>query len=120
MVTIEHIINTLIDKARQKEGMVKIRSRFGKDFERPDMIKVKGRKKQIAPDLTITFRNRTDLYIVEQESTYDLEKWRLLSLYAMKMQGILNILAPRDYEARISRKLEEAGIRARIIFLEEQ
>lgn len=119
MVNIEQVINTLIEKARQKEGLITIRSRFGNDFERPDMIKVKGRKKQIAPDLTIKFRNRTDLYIVEQESTYDLEKWRLLSLYAMKMQGILNILAPRDYETRISGKLEEAGIRARIISFAE-
>lgn len=115
MTTIELIIDTLIQKVNQEEGVVKIRSRFGKEYERPDMIRVKGKKKQVTPDLVIESGNRTDMYIVEQEANFDVEKWRLLSLYTGKLHGHLYILAPRDYEAFITRKLEDNKISARII-----
>ena len=119
MTTVELIIDTLIQKVKLEEGVVKIRSRFGKEYERPDRIRIKGKKKQFTPDLVIESGNRTDLYIVEQEAKFDVEKWRLLSLYTSKLHGDLYILAPRDYEVFITRKLEENKISARIIPLSD-
>lgn len=115
MITIELIINTLIEKANHEVGIVAIRSRFGKEYERPSSIKIKGRKKQFTPDLVVEYENRTDFYLVEQENVYDTEKLRLLSLYARRMRGNLYVLVPRDYEALISGKLEEDRISARTI-----
>jgi hypothetical protein len=119
MITIEQIIITLIDKARGNKGILTIRSRFGHEFERPDSIKIKGKKKQVTPDLVIESSAGTDLYVVEQETTADIEKWRLLSLYALKLQGNLYIVVPHDNEAYISRKLEESKISARIVYFSE-
>ena len=119
MIAIEQIIITLIDKARQNQGILTIRSRFGQEFERPDRIKIKGKRKQVTPDLVIESKAGTDLYIVEQETAYDIEKWRLLSLYALKLKGNLYIVAPQDNESYISRKLKESMISARIIYFSE-
>lgn len=96
MSTIELIIDTLIQKVKQDDKVVKIRSRFGKEYERPDRVMVKGRKKHVTPDLVIKYGNRTDLYIVEQETSFDVEKCHLLSRYTSKLHGDLYILAPRD------------------------
>lgn len=115
MTSVEQIIDTLIEKLKLEKGVVKIRSRFGKEYERPDKIMIKGKKKQVTPDLVIQSRDRTDMYIVELEANFDVDKWRLLSLYTSKLHGDLNILAPKDYETFISKKLEELHISARII-----
>jgi hypothetical protein len=61
----------------------------------------------------------TDLYVVEQETAYDIERWRLLSLYALKLKGNLYIVVPEDHMSYISRKLEESKIRAGIIYFSE-
>jgi hypothetical protein len=115
MTSVEQIINTLIQNVKTEEGVVNIRSRFGKEYERPDSIRIKGKKKQITPDLVIESGERTDMFIVELAANFDVEKWRLLSLYTRQLHGSLYILAPMDYEAFISRKLEEFNISARII-----
>jgi len=115
MTSIEQIIDTLIHKVRLEKGLVKIRSRFGKEYERPERIRIKGKKKQVTPDLVIESGDRTDMYIVELEASFEMEKWRLLSLYTRQLHGSLYIIAPVDYEALISRKLEEFKITARII-----
>jgi hypothetical protein len=119
MISIEQIIITLIDKARQNKGTLNIRSRFGQEFERPDSIKIKGKKKQVTPDLVIESRKGADLYVIELETTYDIEKWRLLSLYALRMKGNLHIVAPHENETYISGKVEESGINARILYFSE-
>lgn len=105
--------------ARQNEGIVAISSRFGQEFERPESIKIKGRKKQVTPDLVLETRSGTESYVIELETTCDLDKWRLLSLYALRMKGNLNIVAPHENESYISRKVEESGISARIIYFSE-
>ncbi len=115
MTSVEQIIETLIQKVKLEKGVVKIKSRFGKEYERPDRIRIKGKKKQVTPDLVIESGDQTDMYIVELEANFDVDKWRLLSLYTRQLHGRLYILAPVDYEAFISRKLEEFHISARII-----
>jgi hypothetical protein len=119
MITIEQIIITLIDKARENKKILTIRSRFGQEFGRPDSIKTKGKKKQVTPDLVIETRAGTDLYVVEQETSYDIEKWRLLSLYALRIKGNLFIVAPEDHKSYVSRKLEESKISALVIYFSE-
>lgn len=119
MTNLELIIDSLIEKAKQEEGIIAIRSRFGKEYDRPDIIKIKGKKRKVTPDLEIETGNQTNLYIVEQDSNYDIEKWRLLSLYVMKIQGNFYIVAPKDYESHISRKLEESRISAHIIYFSQ-
>ena len=115
MTSVEQIIDTLIQKVKLEKEVVKIRSRFGKEYERPDRIRIKSKKKQVTPDLVIEYGHRTDMYIVELEAKVDPDKWHLLSLYTSKLNGSLYILAPVEYEAFISRKLEEHKITARII-----
>jgi len=117
MMNIELILNTLIEKAKLEDGIVTIRSAFGNEYERPDTIILKGRKKRpVTPDLVITFRDKADLYVIEQETNYNIEKWRLLSLYALKMKGNFYIVTPKDNESFITRKVEDAMISARIIY----
>jgi len=115
MTSVEQIIDTLIQNVKTEKGVVNIRSRFGKEYERPDSIRIKGKKKQITPDLVIESGNRTHMYIVELEASFDVDKWRILSLYTSKLHGDLYILAPRDYEVFFSRKLEAFNISAHII-----
>ena len=116
MISTELILNTVIEEAKKEKGIVSIKSRFGNEYDRPDTIILKGKKKsKITPDLVIAFKNRTDLYLVEQEADYNIVKWRLLALYALKMKGNLYIVAPKDYELHIAGKLKDSGINARMI-----
>lgn len=115
MTSVEQIIDTLIEKVKLEKDVVKIRSRFGKEYERPDRIRIKSKKKQVTPDLVIESGDRTDMYIVELEANFDVYQWRLLALYTSKLNGSLYIIAPLDYEAFITRKLKEHSITARII-----
>jgi hypothetical protein len=117
MISNEQIIIALIEKAKQESGIISIRSRFGNEYDRPDAMKLKGRKrKTVVPDLVIQYKLHSDLYVIEQHMENDMESWRLLSLYALKMQGNLYIVIPKDYEAHINRKLEESRISARLVF----
>jgi hypothetical protein len=120
MISNEQIIIALIEKAKQDRGIISIRSRFGNEYARPDALKLKGRKrKTMVPDLVIQYTQHADLYIIEQDTEYDIERWRLLSLYALKMQGQLHIVTSKDNEAHINSKLEESSISARLILFSQ-
>ena len=120
MISNEIILNTIIGKAKQEKDTVRIRARFGNEYDRPETIILKGKKKKpVIPDLVISYKTKTDLYLIEQDTNYDIKKWRLLSLYALKKQGNFYIVAPKDNESYISRKLEDSMISARIICFSE-
>jgi len=116
MLNKELILSTLIENAQREPGIVSIKSLYGNEYSRPDTIILKGKKRRkVTPDLVIEFNKRTDLYMIEQGTDYDIIKWRLLSLYASQMHGILHIVAPEDYELHISRKIKDSSIDARVV-----
>jgi len=115
MVDYEIIIKALIEKSEQEKGVISIRSCYG-DYMRPETIILMGKKKkQFVPDLVITYKTQTDVYVIEQGTSYDINKWRLFSLYILKMHGNFHIVAPEENQSHISKILEETSISAKVI-----
>jgi hypothetical protein len=96
---------------------VDIRTSLVEGFSQPDKIIIKGKRdKGYTPDVLLRDDNSTDLYEVELDRDYNLDKWRLFSLFSNKLKGSFNIVAPEDNVPQVRKLLDENQINAKIIY----
>jgi hypothetical protein len=117
MISKKIVVQAIIEKVEKEYDDVEVRTNLVEGFNQPDKIIIKGKRdKGYIPDVLLRDNNSTDLYEVELNRDYNLDKWRLFSLFSTKQKGSFNIVAPEDNVPQVRKLLDENQIIARIIY----
>ena len=119
MIDKKIVVQAIIEKAEKDDSDVQIMTNIVDGYERPDRIVVKGEQQRgYTPDVILKKNDTTDLYEVElgKDKEYELDKWRLFSLYSHKQKGNFNIVIPEDNLPRMRELLKENQIKAKILY----
>ena len=111
------VAQAIIEKVQDEHDDVDIRTSLLEGFERPDKIVIKGNQgKGFTPDVLLKTDDSTEFYEIELNQEFNLEKWKLFSLYLNKEKGSLNIVTPEDNLPQLRSFLNDNQINARILF----
>ena len=117
MVTKKNVVQAIIEKVENNYNDVEIRTNMVEGYERPEKIIFKGNQdKGFTPDVLFRSEKSTDLYEIELNQDYKLDKWRLFSLYSTQKKGDFNIVTHEDYLHQLREVLKEHQINAKIIY----
>ncbi len=117
MISKKIVVQAIIEKVEKEHTDVEIRTNLVEGFNQPEKIIIKGKQdKGYTPDVLLRGNNSTNIYEVELDQEYKLDKWRLFSLFSKKQKGSFNIVAPEDNIPLVRKALNENQINARIIY----
>ncbi|MEA1896907.1 MAG: hypothetical protein U9N53_04510 [Bacteroidota bacterium] len=117
MVTKRNLVQAIIEKVENNYDDVEIRTNMVEGYKRPEKIIFKGnQEKGFIPDVLFRSEKSTDLYEIELDQDYKLEKWRLFSLYSTQKKGDFNIVTPEANLHQLRKLLTEHQINARIFY----
>jgi len=111
------VVQAIIEKAELDYDDLLIKTSVVEGYEKPDKITLKGTQdKGYVPDVWLRNEQTTELYEVELGQDYQLDKWRLFSLYSNRQNGNFNIVTPEDHLHQLRSVLNEHQIHARILY----
>jgi len=113
------VVQSLIGHIKKDSMDSKIKTNLVEGFRKPDKILRKGKDDTngYVPDVISEKEGSVDLYEIEMsERDYQLEKWRLFSLYSLKSKGKFNIVTPKNKIDHLKDMLDEHKIHANIIY----
>jgi len=119
MVDKKIIVQAIIEKVESDYDDVEILTDILEGYDHPGQIIIKGEKKiGYVPDVVLKKKKTTDLYEVElgRKDDYELDKWKLFSLYSHKQHGNFNIVIPEDNLTHLRKILKENQISAKILY----
>ncbi len=117
MVSKQIVVQAIIEKVEKEFDNVEIRTSVVEGYERPETISEKGNREEgFTPDVMLTSPEGTEIYEVEMDQNYQVEKWRLFSLYSGKKNGDLNIVTPEEQLPELRDVLNKNDIKAKIIY----
>lgn len=117
MITKNLVVKAIIEKAENDFDDVEIKTSLVEGYRKPEKIIIKGNEERgYAPDVLLRSEKTTDIYEVELDKNYKLDKWRLFSLYSHKQKGNFNIVAPENNLHHLKEALKENQISAKIIY----
>lgn len=109
--TEELIARALIADIEKKDSPKNIETKIFSDYKTPQRIIWKEKKTGYVPDIKATFsKGVTNIYTIELTGEFNIEKWRLFSLYARQNKGGLFIIAPESRLKEIKDKVKESHI----------
>ena len=117
MVSKKIVVQAIIEKVESEFNDVEIRTSVVEGYERPETISAKGDSdKGYIPDVMLTSSEGTEIYEVEMDKQYEVDKWKLFSLYSSKNNGELNIVTPEEKLPELRTMLNDNDIKAKIIY----
>lgn len=119
MIDKKIVVQAIIEKAEKDNEEIQIMTSILEGYDRPDRIVVKGEQKRgYTPDVILRKNDTTELYEVElgKAKEFELDKWRLFSLYSHKQKGNFNIVIHEDNLPRLRELLKEHQIKAKILY----
>lgn len=88
------IANVMLEEI-EKDKPAKIETELFKNFKIPEKIVLKEKNTGYTPDIKVVLDDgKINLYEIELEEKYDIEKWKLYSVYAKRSKGDLYIILP--------------------------
>lgn len=111
------VVQAIIDKIENENDDFEIKTGIVEGYTRPDKIIHKGdQDKGYIPDVVMQNDEKTELFEVELDQDFELDKWKLFSLYTNKMKGNFNIVAPEEILPQVRQVLNTENIKAKIIY----
>jgi len=110
------VARAMIQKIKQELAPQEIRTSFIAGYTPPEKIGVKGKEQNYEPDIEVKYNKGTSIYAIELDDDLDINKWRLMSLYARKNNGILHIITPDWLRQSVTEQLENEEINAGLIY----
>jgi hypothetical protein len=117
MVSKKNIAQAIIQKVEQDYNDVKIMTSMVEGYERPE--KIMGREKQkiaFTPDVMLRSNDVTELYEIELDQEFKVDKWKLFSRFSNTGNGTFSIVTPEEHVGPLKNFLNENDIDARILF----
>jgi hypothetical protein len=117
MVSKKDIAEAIIQKVEEENDDVLIMTSMVKGYKRPEMIMSK--EDQAAgymPDVMLRTDDIIELYEIDLEQDFKLEKWMLFSHFTSSEKRTFSIVTPEDNVTPLKTFLNENDIEARILF----
>jgi hypothetical protein len=117
MVSKKDIAEAIIQKVEEENDDVLIMTSMVKGYKRPEMIMSK--EDQAAgymPDVMLRTDDIIELYEIDLEQDFKLEKWMLFSHFTSNEKRTFSIVTPEDNVTPLKTFLNENDIEARILF----
>jgi len=117
MVSKKDIAEAIIQKVEEENDNVRIMTSMVEGYERPEMIK--GKEKQAAgytPDVMLRNDDIIELYEIDLDQDFKLEKWMLFSHFTRSEKRSFSIVTPEDNVTPLKTFLNENDIEARIVY----
>lgn len=112
VLVVRAVISTIIEgKAPDK-----IEAKDLQDYESPARISFKGYNDGLVPDVVVYRNEEVDLYEVELDENIDVDKWRLMSLYARKYKGHLFLVVPDFLREKVKNELKNNSVNAGLLY----
>ncbi len=117
MINKKVVVQAIIDKIENEHEDFEIKTGIVEGYGKPEKIIRKGNQdKGYVPDVVLESDRITELYEVELDDDFELEKWKLFSLYTSKLKGNFNIVTPEEFLPQVRSVLNSENINARIIY----
>ncbi|MEA3478831.1 MAG: hypothetical protein U9R60_11670 [Bacteroidota bacterium] len=117
MISKKIVVQSIIEKVEKEHDDLEIKTSLVEGFSQPDKIINEGKRDTgYTPDVLLRDDNSTDIYEVELDKDFNLDKWRLFSLISNKQKGSFIIVTPEDNIPQVRKALDENQINARIIY----
>jgi len=111
------VVQAIIDKIENEHDDFEIKTGIVEGYSKPEKIIRKGNQERgYIPDVMLQSEQRTELYEVELDEDFELDKWKLFSLYISKLKGSFNIVAPEELLPQLRDVLNTEEIKAKIIY----
>lgn len=111
------VVQAIIDKVENEQQDVTIKTGVVEGYQTPEKISDgNDEKKSYIPDVVLLSGDQTELYEVELDNEFELDKWRIFSHYTDVQDGNFNIVAPEESLPRVRETLKTNNINAKIIY----
>jgi len=110
------VSRAVIKTIQEERNPNTIQAAHVKGYDSPGKISVKGVDEEYVPDIAAIFDNSTTVYSIELNESMHAEKWRVLSLYALKCKGNLYLVVPDYLKESIKEEIKEEEINAGVIY----
>lgn len=109
------VSRAVILKLENEMKPAKIRAKHVLGYESPSKISFKNKKEEYVPDIAAIYDESMSVYEIELSKNIELEKWRLLSLFAKKNKGNLYLIVPDFLKEPIKEEIKENNINAGVL-----
>jgi len=111
------VVQAIIDKVENEQQDVTIKTGVVEGYPTPEKITDgSDEKKGYTPDVVLQSGEQTELYEVELENEYELDKWKVFSHFTTDQDGNFNIVAPEESLPKVRETLKSNNINAKIIY----
>lgn len=112
----EKIVQAVIDNLLEKKQPKEIKTPYIEKYETPAGLKARNGNKTFVPDITAIFDDSSNLYEIELDDDFQVNKWKLFSIYARERNGKLFLVVPEWLKESVKKELVDKNIHAGIIF----
>ncbi len=109
------VSRAVISKLENEMKPAKIKAKHVLGFESPNKISFESKEPEYIPDIAAIYDESMSFYEIELNKNIQVEKWRLLSLYAKKNKGNLYLVVPDYLKETIKEEIEENNINAGVL-----
>ncbi len=110
------VVRAVISTIKEGKAPDKIEAKDLQDYESPARISFKGHNDGLVPDVAVYRNEEVDLYEVELDENIDVDKWRLMSLYARKYKGNLFLVVPDFLREKVKNELKNNSVNAGLLY----
>lgn len=110
------VLRAVISTIKDGNELNKIEVKDLQDYDSPARISLKGQDGGLVPDIAVYRNDEVDLYEVELDENIDIDKWRLMSLYAKKFQGHLFLVVPDFLKEKVKSELKTSSVNAGLLY----
>ncbi len=112
----EDVAKAVISAIKDEGRPNKIEARDLKDYDTPAKIFLKEKDRPLIPAVAVFYKEGVNLYEIELDDNIDIEKWRLMSLYAKKFKGHLFLVVPDILKDKVKSELKNHSLNAGLLY----
>jgi hypothetical protein len=117
MVSKKNVAQAIIQKVEQDHDDVKIMTSMVEGYEKPEKIMSKEEQEEgYIPDVMLRSDDITELYEIDLDQNYKLDRWGFFSRWTSKENGSFSIVTPEEHVNPLRSFLKKNNIEARILF----
>jgi hypothetical protein len=110
------VAQAIIDKIKDEKKPKEIRTNIVQGYDDPEKITIKDKKKGYVPDVKAEMTDHTELYEIELEDDYEIDKWLSFSKHLKKSKGYFYIVTPEENLKMVRDLLKAHKIDAKILY----
>ncbi|MFB6342227.1 hypothetical protein ACE01N_06670 [Saccharicrinis sp. FJH2] len=108
----ESITKVVLKEVTRQNRGAEIHAKHTRDLPNPARLAWKNKEENYMPDIIVrNGKNGMSIYEIELTDEFDIDKWRLYSMYARRSNGKLHLVLPRWLSTRAKEKIDECNLK---------